>query len=430
MKTNRSQLLIIIFILFGITNIAYCQERPVLKLTDAYRMAEVYYPLTNSKRLAVKISELNIEALNRERLPTITGNVEGKYQSDNITIGGDGPTFPINVTVPLESYKAYAGFNFILFDGGLISSKKDIERASLNVNQQQLEVRLRGLKDRINLLFFSIKLARQQFKLLTTSILDIQSNIESAEAGVNNGILLESELSKLKVRRLELESERAGLTGDIKAYLLVFGELIGKEITEETVLMIPEGIDLSNVESISRPEQELFEYQKQQLSAQKGIISADRKPKLSLFGEGGVGTPNPLNFTNTETSVYGLVGVKLSWKLTDWRKGKKDREKINVQIRRSEVDRLTFEFDILTRQQEFQSKIEAIKEQLLNDEEIVKLHSEILEQANVQLLNGVINLNDYLIQVNAELSAKQRLELHKIQLEQLKVEYLTLFGKL
>jgi outer membrane protein TolC len=300
------------------------------------------------------------------------------------------------------------------------------------VNQKSLEVNLRSLKDRVNQLFFNVLLARQQQSLLQTSIEDIKTNIAILQAGYENGTILESEVSKLRVRSLELESEDARLTGNVKAYISVLSELLKVEIPHDAALTLPEVATAitSRKQGIVRPELELYEQNSLLINAQEGMVDAVRAPKVSLYAQGGLGYPNPLNFADINSSTYALGGVRMGWNITDWNKSKREKEKLRVQEAQNQLSKETFIHDISSRNGEFQEKIDALDMQLENDLKIVELQKEILDQTEVQLSNGVINTNDYLLQVNAELSARQQYELHTVQLKQLQINYLTLMGLL
>lgn len=394
-------------------------------------MAQRNYPLIKDESLLEQIAETNTSILTKKRLPTIDLIGVGQVQSENVSIGGGDPNSTLNIDVPLESYRTYLDLNFNLFDGGLTKADKKIEESQLMVNKQSLEVSLRNLEDQVNNLFLNILLLKQQKGLLKISKNDITTNIEILQAGFSNGTVLESELSKLKVRKIELESEEIGIQGDINAFLDVLSKLIGTILTDGTDLTLPESVfKLQNNSDISRPEQQLFNYQTELLETQKERISASRLPKLSLFAQGGIGYPNPLNFADVSTTTYGLGGLKLNWNLFDWGIAKKEKTKIDIQKQQITVDRAVFEFDIQKRENEYLEKIDALEAQIQKDEEIVGLQSEILKQSSVQLKEGVINSNDYVIQVNAELAARQELELHSVQKQKLQIEYLTLFGKL
>lgn len=420
---------VLLFVLLISPIIGWSQQE-ALTLNEAYKLAESNYPLIKDQALLESISEYNLELINRKRLPTINLVGLGQLQSDNLQIGEEGSNSPINIDVPLESYRGYLDLDFNVFDGGMTNADRAIEKSQLKVNQQALKVNLRNLKDRVNVLFLNILLQKQQQSLIKTSIENIEVNIEMMQSGFDNGTVLESELSKLKVRKIELESEEINLEGNIKATTALLTELLGTPLTSETKLLLPDTVMQQSNLDISRPEEQLFEFQTNLLEAQKGKINASRLPKLSLFAQGGIGYPNPLNFADISNSTYALGGIRLNWNVFDWGIAKKEKEKIEIIKEQIAVDREIFEFNINQQQDNFLEKIEALNLQIEKDKAIVKLQSEILEQSSVQLQEGVINSNEYLIQVNNELSARQQMQLHLVRKQKLQIEYLTLYGKL
>lgn len=420
-----------IVVVFIITGLVYVNgQQSILNLEEAYNLAETNYPLIEDAPLLESISETNIQILNRQRLPKLSLVGVGQLQSENLQIGGADPNSPINIDVPLESYRGYLDLDYALFDGGMTKASKQSEKLQLQVNRQALKVDLRNLKDQVNTLFLNVLLLRRQKDLLRLSMENMLSNIDMMQAGFDNGTVLESELSKLKVRKIELESEEINLQGNIDASLEVLSKLLGTPLTNETQLQLPGALFDNKYLNITRPEQQFFDYQSNFLEAQKEKINATRMPRLSFFAQGGFGYPNPLNFSDINTSTYGLGGLRLNWNVFDWGVAKKEKEKIELRKEQIAIDREVFEFNINQQQENFRKKLGAIDRQIKKDEEIVGLQSEILKQSEVQLQEGVINSNDYLIQVNAELSARQQMELHLVQKQKLQIEYLTLFGKL
>lgn len=406
-------------------------QQPHLTLEEAYQLAETNYPLIKDAPLLENIAEVNMEILNRKRLPTIDLVGFGQVQTENVQIGSTDAGSSLNIDAPLESYRSYLDVNYSLFDGGITRASKKVETSQLKVNQQSLKVSLRTLKEQVNTLFLTILLLKQQKDLMVISLEDIKANLAILQAGYASGTVLESELAKLQVRKIELESEEINLQGDIDAFLAVLSKLLGTALTKDTGLLLPPALfEQETTLNITRPEQTLFDYQNELLEIQKEKIGAGRLPKVSLFAQGGVGYPNPINFADISTSAYALGGLQLNWNIFDWGVAKKEKNKIEIQKQQVEVDRAVFEFDIQKSEQESLQKLKAITAQLEKDREIVALQSEILKQSGVQLQQGIINSNDYIIQVNAELSARQQLELHLIQKQQLQIEYLTLFGKL
>ncbi len=410
---------------FGISVFGQTPSNSV-QLMEAYQWAEQHYPLIKDNNLIDKIEAINLKNISKTGLPKISLNGQGQLQSENINI----PLGDNAINAPLETFSTYIGIDYDLYGGGIKKAQKASEIASANVERKSLEVQLRSLRDRVNTIVFVIALSRKQKQILQISKEDLVVNIQSLQAGFENGTTLESEVSKLRVRQLELTSEIIKTEGDIRTYISLLEQLTGKAFPEDVLFELPYGIPDFQSKVINRPEEVLFDNQKSLFAAQEASIAASTRPKISLFAQGGIGYPNPLNFSDINTATYALGGVKLKWDFLDWGKGKKERERIKLQQEQIEVDRELFLFDIDSNRLEYQENIRALQAQIENDEAIVAIQKDILAQSKVQLDNGVINSNDYVTQVNATLNAEQQFEFNKIQLQQTIINYLTLTGQL
>ena len=80
--------------------------------------------------------------------------------------------------------------------------------------------------------------------------------------------------------------------------------------------------------------------------------------------------------------------------------------------------------------QQQQADIDKYAALLATDKEIIELRTQVTESAKAQLENAVITSNDFLIQVNAEDSARQAMILHELQWLQAQVNYQITSGKL
>jgi len=397
-----------------------------ITLLQAYGYAQENYPLIKDSKLIDDIETLNLALIKKTGLPRVSLNGVGQIQTENteLTLG----TTTLNA--PLETYNAYLSAEYDIYDGGKKKADSEIQIASSTVERNSLDVQLRNTKDRVNALLFAISLSRKQKLILETSKADLEVNITTLETGYNNGTVLESEVSKLKVRQLELTSDLIKLKGDINAYFAMFQQLTGKALSDDVQFEIPVLSTTYDLGEITRPEQELFKSQKSLFAAQEASIAASLKPKVSLFAQGGIGNPNPLNFSDFEDSPYALGGLKLNWNFLDFGKGKKQKELLKVQQYQIDVDQEVFLFDVQSSAKEYQEKIKALEEQIVNDRSIVSLQKDILKQSKVQLDNGVISSSEYVTQVNSSINAEQNLEFNRTQLQQYIIEYLTLIGKL
>jgi hypothetical protein len=114
--------------------------------------------------------------------------------------------------------------------------------------------------------------------------------------------------------------------------------------------------------------------------------------------------------------------------LSKWTSIKEEKQVIEIQkkIVDQEKENFIINNQMLIKQQILE--IEKYKMLIEKDNEIIKKRNKIKTETEVKLINGVINSNDYLIEVNAENQALQNLKLHELQLLQAKINYLSLIG--
>jgi len=191
---------------------------------------------------------------------------------------------------------------------------------------------------------------------------------------------------------------------------------------------LPEVESLPFRDSVARPEIALFDAQSVALLTEKELVRAGNLPRISAFAQGGYSDPNRFNLFDTDGKEFALGGVRLSWNLFDW--GIAKNRRMELDMRRSSLlhQKETFVHNIATRQSEYRENSLKMREKIAKDTEIAALQKDILRQYDSQLEHGVINVTDYLLQLNTELRARQQLELDKIELQRLYVDYLTLFG--
>jgi outer membrane protein TolC len=400
-----------------------------LSLEECYELARANYPLLQQQSINENITALQLEKLDLQKLPQINWNAQATYQSESVEVpfslpGGERLAQPkLNGQTTLEA-------NYSLYDGGRIEAAKMMEQARLGVSQQSLEVELEQLKKRVNQLYFGIILSRAQDSILLQTRADLEVRLEQLQAGEREGVVLPSEVSKLKVELLRLESQRDNLSAQIKRFASTLSGLIGREVDPSALLELPKDPQIQLTTSVARPELELFQQQKQEALSQVAVIEAQGKPQLSTYVRAGVGYANPLNFFDANLSPFAVVGLQFRWNILDW--GKKDKDRQLVQLRTEMIDtqKATFlhNLDLLDGQYiADENKLQKLIEQ---SEAIRLLQENLLEQTASQLEHGVATANDYLIQSNAITQTRLNLKLYELQLLQLKIDYLTEKGLL
>jgi outer membrane protein TolC len=400
----------------------FCQEKKQLTLQEAYVLLENNYPALQSKNLLNKIYELDIAHLEIATKPTLQLKGEGRIQSEAPGLKAEG--LPISVDLPLYNIKTYADAHYTIYDGGRNEALKAQKAAQLNAELHTYEVEKFKLRARINNLFIATLLNRQQAKLLDITLDDLAARKKLVAAGVQYGTILESEVSKIEVRILEIEREKANLLFSEAALLASLEYLIGFDLAADVQLTLPNMPDYQSFPAINRPEQLLFQKQKEAILAQEQWITANQKPIVSAFAQAGIGYPNQLNFFEKKLAPYAIAGVAFRWNITDWDKEKNDRALLSLKTQQLDYQQATLEFNINAANGKYVADIKRLQEQIKIDQQIADLQADILNQLAAQLDNGVITSTDYLTQTNAELLARQQLELHQLQLLQTQLNFL------
>ncbi|MHC4379429.1 MAG: TolC family protein, partial [Planctomycetota bacterium] len=125
-----------------------------------------------------------------------------------------------------------ADAQYSLYDGGRIEAKLEAEAAQLAVSEAQLEVELEPLKAQVNQYVFGILLQRERARILKSGLEQLAGRISEVEAGVEHGILLPGELSRLQAEQLRLQSEMIQVKSKTDALRGGLAVLLGQDVRE------------------------------------------------------------------------------------------------------------------------------------------------------------------------------------------------------
>lgn len=417
----------ILLFLFGIALLSNTGRAQSLSLEECQELVRANYPLIRQGAIDESITQLQLEKLDLQKRPQVSWNAQATYQSESVEVPFSLPNGE-RISQPKFNGQTTLEATYNLYDGGRIDAAKQVELAQLGVKKQSLEVDLEQLKQQVNKLFFGILLSRAQDSILLQTRADLEVRLNQLIAGEREGVVLPSEVTKLKVELLRLESKRDELGALISRQIASLSYLTGRMIGDNVELTVPELPTTTIPAPAERPELELFQQQKLALLSQNAMLDAQRRPVVSAFVRAGAGYANPLNFFDTNLSPFAVGGVRFQWNLLDWGKKDKDRQLLELQAKRIDTQKATYlhNLDLLDGQYiADENKLQRLIEQ---GEAIQLLQEELLEQTASQLEHGVATTNDYLIQSNAITQTKMNLELYHLQLLQLKVDYLTQKG--
>ena len=407
---------------------AMAQDTSLLTLAQAYDLAQKNYPLIKQKDLVRQTADLSISNLSKGYLPQLSISGQATYQSDvtkvNVTIAG------INIESPAkDQYKVVAEASQLIYDGGVIKQQKVYQQLNENVQQQQLEVELYKVKERINQLYLGILFLDEQMKQTDLVKNDLNTGIKTIEAQVSNGVAFKSNLNVLRAELLKADQNTIQLQASRKGMLETLGLFLNKPLAEDRKLEMPSTANLVVTDTqVQRPELKSFSLQQDLIKSQDKLINAKNLPRTSLFVQGGYGRP-ALNLLENKFDFYYIGGVRLNWSLGGFYTSKKEKQLVEVNKRIVDVQKDVFMLNTNASLKTQQSEIEKLQQLIVSDAEIIGLRKSVKEAAQAQLNNGVITVNDFLQQVNAEDQARQALIMHQVQLLQAQINYETILGK-
>lgn len=409
------------------SNLVSAQTVDRLTLPQTYDLAQKNYPVIKQKDLVKQTADITVENLQKAYLPQVTMNGQATYQSDvtgfNISLGG------INIQAPdKDQYKVVADLNQLIYDGGVIKQQKVAAQLNADVQQQQVEVELYQLKDRINQVYLGVLFLDEELKQADLTRQDISNGLKRVEVQVKNGVALRSGLNELKARLLQNDQRIIELKESRKGLIQTLALFLNQPLNEEAIVFERPVVNVALDSGISRPELKLYNDQSSLILHQNKLITSKNLPKVSLFAQGGYGKPG-LDFLKNETVWYYTGGVRFTWPFGGLYTIKKEKQQTEINKEMIDVERETFILNTNTALKKQQSEIEKYVQIESRDQEIIDLREDVKKASLAQLDNGVITADDYLRVVNEQDLARQSLIIHQIQLLQAQINYQTTLGK-
>lgn len=409
----KKSLIIITYSLF-FSAMAFAQS--TLTIEQCQQMAKENYPLIKRYGLIERSKEYNLSNAGKGYLPQFSLSAKASYQSEVTKIPIDIQGIDIK-GLSKDQYSATIDVTQTIWDGGVISSKKDITKASSYAEQKQLDVDMYKIVYQVNQMYFGILLLDARLKQNTLLQEELQRNFDLISSYIINGIANQSDLDAIKVEQLKTVQNKAQIVSNKKAYLVMLGILIGQKLNENIILSRPNADNLTIASQVKRPELELFDAQLANLETQKKAIKAGYMPKLGLFLTGGYGKP-ALNMLNNDFSAYYIGGIRLSWNFGSLYTQKNDRKLIETNQDNITTSRETFLFNTSLETSQEQNEINKNKDLLKYDDDIVILRNNVKRATEAKVANGTSTVIDLMRDVNAEDLAKQDRIQHEIELLQ------------
>lgn len=378
-----------------------------LTLQECRQKAHDNYPMIKQYGLIEQSRDFSIENASKGNLPQVGFTGLATYHTDMIKSSGMTSAFDAKHTL----YGGMLEVSQNVYDGGAIAAKKNITNADAAVSQEQLNVTMYDINNRIDQLFFGALLTDEQIKQNRLLQDDLSLSLKSVSGMMKNGIANQSDVDAIRVEQLNAAQQEKSLLIQKRTYLSMLGTFIGMSLDEHTALAKPTDEMPASLE-VKRPELNLYDAQSSLLNQREKALDVNLRPKLGVFVNGLLGNTG----MDMMKKNMMMAGAKISWNIGGLYTRKNDKKLIDISRQQIESNRETFLFNTRLQSSNETSIITDLREKLKTDDEIVLLRTNIRDKAERKVENGTLTVNEMLRQINAESEAKQAKALHEIQL--------------
>jgi len=414
--------ILVFLLLFSSLN---ATSQDIIDIQTCYKLAEENYPALDQKALYKEITSLELDNLTARYYPQINLIGQATYQSDVTKLDMQIPIPDLNINFPeidKDQYRIGITIDQILWDGGIVSNQKKISELDGYYNIQNTRVELYNLRKRVNESYFGILKLQESIKILETALDVMNSKYNQISTAVDNGMVLQSNADIIKAEVLITEQNLDLIKSSREIAVKSLSMLINKDI-KEIELVLPE-VDAKLNDTRERPEYELFKISKDQVGQMKELANSKYLPKFFAYGQAMYGKPG-LNMFDSDFQPFYIVGIKASWNFWNWGITNREKEIAEIQLNILNTKEDTFTKNLSIANNALFNEIDKHQKMIDKDNEIINLRESILRISSSQLDNGVITSTEYLTELNALIKAQLSYQLHKIEISEAKVNYLT-----
>ena len=390
-------------------------------LEECQRAAEQNYPLIRQYGLIEKTTQLTLANIQKDWLPQVSATAQATYQSD-VASWPEGMTSMMKgmgidmKRLKKDQYRVGVDISQTVYDGGAISSQKQIAQEQEQVQLAQTEVSLYQVKKRVNEMYFSLLMLEEQMQLNRDLQELLSGNERKLESMVKRGTAAESDWLNVKAERLNVMQQATTLESNQKMLMEMLSTFCGLEVKD---VQKPDGASLLASTEGQRPELKLFDAQLRLAEAQEKSLNAALKPRFGLFAQGYYGYPGLNMFEDMmrhQWSLNGIIGARLTWNIGALYTRKNDKAKLQQQRLLTESNREVFLFNNRLEQIQQNQEIARYRKLMTDDEEIIQLRSAVRKAAESKLAHGIIDVNDLVREINQENAARVQQKMHELEM--------------
>lgn len=389
-------------------------------LEECQQAAEKNYPLIKQYGLIAKTTQLTVKNIQKGWLPQVTASAQATYQSAVTAWPESMQTMYQQMGLSMkglrkDQYKIGVDLQQTIYDGGAISSQRNIAQQEGKVQEVQTETNLYQVRRRVNEMYFSLLLLNEQIQLNEDVKVLLQSSEKKLFAMVKGGTAATSDLDNVRAERLSVEQQNENLKQQklmLQRMLSVFCGLEVNDTQKPAPIQIASSVN-------NRPEMRLYNSQLELTEAKEKALDTQLRPKLGLFAQGFYGYPGLNIFEdmmNRKWSLNGIVGIKLSWNVSAFYTHKNDKARLNAQREMIENAREVFLFNNKLEEIQQSENISRYQTMMKSDNEIIVLRTNVRKAAESKLAHGIIDVISLLREINNENAAKTQQTIHEIDM--------------
>ena len=402
-------------------------------LEECWQAAERNYPLIKQYGLISQSTEKTVANIGKGWLPQVGVTAQATYQSDVVSLTQASPLTPLqgergtqvggiynllggngDFGLKKDQYKVGIDVNQTVYDGGAISSQKEVARRQGAVEEAETEVSMYQVHKRVNELYFALLLTDEQIRLNDDLQRLLEGNEKKLQSMFRQGTAAESDYNSVRAERLKVVQQAGDLQSQRQRLTLLLNTLCGMEVKSPVK---PEPVETST--RGYRPELKLADAQLAKADAQERTLTAALMPRLSVFASGYYGYPGYNMFEDMMShrwSWNGIVGARLSWNIGALYTHRNDKAKIQLQRGMIETGREVFLFNNNMERIQQSAEIERYRRLMRSDDEIIDLRASVRKAAESKLAHGIIDVNDLVKEINSENGARVQKSMHEIEM--------------
>ena len=390
-------------------------------LEECQQAAERNYPLIRQYDLIRQTADLTVANIQKGWLPQVAASAQATYQSDVAAWPEEMQGLMRQMGIDLkglkkDQYRVGVDVQQMLFDGGAISSQKEVARRQADVQLAEAEVKIYKVRARVNEMYVGLLLLDERIRLNSDLQAWWSGNEKKLSPMFKGGTASESDLLNVKAERLNVAQQLTSLQSQRQTLARLLGVFCGLEMTSPSK---PVAVATSQFGDNRRPELKAIDAQLRLTDAQERALNSLLLPRLGVFAQGFYGYPGYNMFEDMmhhRWSLNGMVGARLSWNIGALYTRKNDKARLQLQRQKAENSREVFLFNNHLEQMQQDESIDRYRKLMADDEEIIRLRSSVRKAAESKLQHGIIDVNDLLREINAENAARVQQSMHEIEM--------------